>query len=262
MHRQADMIGKFPWYDSWWLSRYVLAKAFIAQHHPAKLESFTGAMDALRTKPDWKTQLHGRLFTEGHVKTINAARSAIKPDTLELHELARHGRFVVHDHPMLTDLHAAMAPVVSALVGEPVEPIYTFIALYNGNGVCPVHLDAPVSKWTVDFCIDQSEPWPIAFSDVVPWPEEFDRGLAEWEHHIRMSSGLHFSPYSMEPGQAIVFSGSSQWHYRDAFAASAPKSHCDLLFLHFIPAGMKEASDWKNWERLFSIPGLTEAIRG
>ena len=82
-----------------------------------------------------------------------------------------------------------------------------------------------------------------------------------WEEHIRLSSGHRFTSLTMEPGQAIVFSGSSQWHYREPFRHSGAQSHCDLLFLHFIPAGMKEVSEWKNWERLFSAPGLTEAIR-
>lgn len=255
------MTGQFPWYDSWWLSRYLSAKRYIAQHHPTRLESFTHAFDQLRTRADFQTQLHDSLFSEEQLRTIRAARGAIKPGMLELHELSRHGRFVVHDHPLLVELHAAMAPVVSELVGEKVEPMYTFIALYNGNGVCPVHLDAPVSKWTLDFCIDQSEPWPIAFSEVVPWPEGFDPRLEEWERHIRLSSGHHFSSFSMQPGQSVVFSGSSQWHYRDLFTNSDPRTHCDLLFLHFITAGMKEVSEWKNWEGLFSAPGLTEAIR-
>ena len=255
------MIGKFLWYDSWWLMRYLSARDYIARHFPAQLEGFVRAIEPLRTGPDFQTQLHDRLFTEEQFNTVRTAVRSIKPDVLEMHELIRHGRYVVHDHPMLVDLHAAMAPVMGELVGEKVEPMYTFIALYNGNGVCPVHLDAPVSKWTLDFCIEQSEPWPIVFSEVIPWPEEFDSGLVAWEEHIRLSSGHRFTSLTMEPGQAIVFSGSSQWHYREPFRHSGAQSHCDLLFLHFIPAGMKEVSEWKNWERLFSAPGLTEAIR-
>ena len=250
----------FPWYDSRWLTRYVLAKKYIAQHHPAQLDPFTEAFSPLRTRADFELKLYDSFFIEEQVKTIQTALRTIKPPQLETHELIQHGRFVVHDHPMLIDLHAAVAPLVGELVGEKVEPLYTFIALYNRNGQCPVHLDAPVSKWTLDFCIEQSEPWPIAFSEVIPWPEDFGGGHDGWEERIRFSSGHRFSSVSMEPGQAVIFSGSSQWHYREPFKNPGARSHCSLLFMHFIPAGMKGISEWKNWESIFSAPGLTEAI--
>jgi len=255
------MSDHFPWYDAWWLARYVSAKDYIGQHCPTRLAEFLGALDPLRTRPDFQARLHHHLFTQEQFDTIRAAVRSIKPDALETHELLRHGRYVVHDLPMLADIHAAMAPIVSELVGEPVEPMYSFIALYNQNGVCPVHLDAPISKWTLDLCVEQSEPWPIAFSEVDPWPEEFDPGMQGWEEYIRSSAGHRFSSMSMEPGQAVVFSGSSQWHYREPLRSPCADSHCDLLFLHYITAGMKEVSEWKNWESQFRVPGLTEAIR-
>lgn len=252
---------RFPWYDAWWLTRYVRAKEYIAQQYPGRLDAFNEALIPLRTRADFQLQLPDRLFTQAQIKTIQSALQAIKPDQLEKHELIRHGRFVIHDHSMLLDLHAAVAPLVGEVVGEKVEPAYSFIALYNRNGKCPMHLDAPVSKWTLDFCIGQSETWPIAFSEVIPWPEDFGRDHDQWEERIKVASGHRFSSVSMEPGQAVIFSGSSQWHYRDPLAGSGARSHCDLLFMHFITAGMKEVSEWKNWEGIFSVPGLTCAIR-
>ena len=62
----------------------------------------------------------------------------------------------------------------------------------------------------------------------------------------------------MEPGQAILFSGSSQWHYRNAMPALSTKSSCDLLFLHFIPRGTRELLNPLNWARLFDIPELVK----
>lgn len=257
----ARMSERFPWYDAWWLTRYVRAKEYITRHYPSRLDAFNEALDPLRTRTDFQLRLPDGLFDDAQLKLIQKALKAVKPDQLEQHELIRHGRFVVHDHPMLADLHAAVAPAVSELVGEKVEPEYSFIALYNRNGKCPVHLDAPVSKWTLDFCIDQSEVWPIAFSEVIAWPEDFDARQENWEERIRSAPGHRFSSVSMEPGQSVIFSGSSQWHYRDPFNATGARAHCDLLFMHFITAGMKGVSEWKDWERLFSIPGLTEAIR-
>ena len=257
-----NALGQFPWYDAWWLTRFVLAKQYIARHAPGQLDAFVKAMAPLRTRPDFQAQLLDRPFNSEQLSTIRAAVETIRPAMLEAHELTRHGRFVVHDHPMLVELHAAMAPLVSGLVGESVEPLYSFIALYNANGECPVHLDAPVSKWTLDLCIRQSETWPIAFSEVVTWPEDLDMEWEHWEDRIRLHSGHRFSSISMEPGQAVVFSGSSQWHYRERFRnTDARDAHCDLLFMHFITAGMKEISEWTHWERLFCVPGLSDAIR-
>ena len=64
----------------------------------------------------------------------------------------------------------------------------------------------------------------------------------------------------MEPGQAILFSGSSQWHYRDAMPALSTKSSCDLLFLHFIPRGTRELLNPLKWARLFDIPELVKDV--
>ena len=199
----TDVSNQFPWYDSWWLKRYVLAKKYIAQRYPSQLDAFTEALSPLRTRADFQVQRHERFFNEDQIRTIQDALADLKPDLLETHELSQHGRFVIHDHPILVDLHAAIAPTVSELVGEKVEPIYTFIALSDRIGRCPVHLDAPASNWTLDFCIAQSEPWPISFSEVVPWPEDFEGDHNGWAERIRYASGHNFTSVSMEPGQAV-----------------------------------------------------------
>lgn len=92
---------------------------------------------------------------------------------------------------------------------------------------------------------------------VVPWPEHFRATDAEWKDEV----GRHaFRSYAMEPGQTLVFSGSSQWHYRDAFPGTDPRGSCTLLFFHFFPAGTRELIDWETWERRFDAPGLGELL--
>lgn len=251
----------FPWYESWWLTRFVHAKEFISLHRPARLAEFTQVLGPLRTRPDFRHQLLEGFFSKSHVAMIHAALHSIRKDQLKLHEIASHGRFVVHDHPLLQELHAAAAADVSRLTGEAVEPSYTFLGLYKMNGRCDVHLDAPIAKWTLDYCIEQSAPWPIAFSQVVPWPEAFEYGDTSWQERIKASPRNRFTSVAMNPGDAVVFSGSSQWHYREPFADARAEHHCSLLFLHFIPAGLKEVAEWQNWERLFDVPGLTLALQ-
>ncbi len=252
--------GRFPWYDAWWLTRYVRAKAFLADRYPGRLAAFESAMDPLRTRPDFHFQLPEKFFNAAQAGLIRKALCEVGTAQLESHELGAHGRFVVHDHPDLVGLQAEAAGALGELVGEKVDPAYSFIALYNRNGKCPVHLDAPVSKWTLDYCIGQSEPWPIHFSEVIAWPEDFECADEDWEGRIKHRSGHEFRAVEMRPGESVVFSGSGQWHYREPLAGSSARTRCDLLFMHFLPAGMKEVSEWKNWERLFSAPGLTAAV--
>ena len=125
-------------------------------------------------------------------------------------------------------------------------------------GVCPVHLDAPEAKWTFDLCVDQSAPWPIYFSPVQPWPNSEPEAWhgADWEANLKESQ--QFEPYILQPGQAVVFSGSSQWHYRDAIANSGSQQFCTLLFFHYIPKGSGELVRPKNWATLFGIPALSK----
>jgi hypothetical protein len=250
----------FPWYDSGWLARYVRAKEFIARRHPARLTDFVEALRPLHTRPDFREKLLDDFFTPQQADTVRAAFEGLKPEMLDTSEIGLHGRFVVEDHPGLAGLHAEVTPRASELAGEALEPAYTFIALYNRNGKCAVHLDAPHSKWTLDYCIEQSEPWPVCFSDVVAWPETYTQNGADWETDIKRSGGHAFNSYSLAPGQAVFFSGSSQWHYREPFANPNPQSHCSLLFLHFAVAGARDLTEWKGWESRFDIPGLTAAL--
>src|SRR5207244_3336916 len=124
----------------------------------------------------------------------------------------------------------------------------------------PVHLDAPAAKWTLDLCVDQSTPWPIYFSQVCPWPESDGEAWSDedWQDKVKQSASLKFTAYTLKPGQAVVFSGSSQWHYRDRLPDAAIHHFCTLLFLHFIPRGTAELVQSKNWARLFGIPDLSQ----
>ena len=58
------------------------------------------------------------------------------------------------------------------------------------------------------------------------------------------------------PGDAILFSGSSQWHYRDALPQGKAKGFCDLLFLHYIPKGTASIVRPANWAEHFGLPEI------
>jgi len=149
-----------------------------------------------------------------------------------------------------------MTARVSALVGEEVEPCYNFFSMYWAMGICPVHMDAPQAKWTVDICIDQSDIWPIHFSRILPWPEPKDSYPDDWQAQIKSDPTLGFQSFELHPGNAIIFSGSSQYHYRDRIKNEAGKGFCNLIFLHYVPKGTNVFTDPENWAEYFGVPEL------
>ena len=252
----------YPWYDSVWLEQYTRAKAIIRRVRPSALSEFENVMSVFRTRTDFRVTKFDQIVHDETLEQIRAVVSSIKPSDLDLHEAKRFKRFVVHDHSQFIELQAKLVPLVSEAAGEPVEPSYNFLSLYSAMGVCPVHMDSPEAKWTLDLCLNQSEPWPIYFSQIQRWPE-IDPDLdmpawltGDWEQAIKTSPSVNFEAHAMEPGQAILFSGSSQWHFRNAMPAGGRKSFCDLLFFHFIPRGSRELVRPCNWARLFGIPEL------
>ena len=254
----------YPWYDSAWLDEFSHAKCIIRKVKPQALAAFEQATNVFRTGPDFRVRTFEKVFDDDTLEKIRKVVRTLQPTDFEFHEAQQFKRFVVHDHPYFTELQQQLIPLVSEAAGETVEPNYNFLSLYSAMGVCPIHMDSPEAKWTLDICLNQSEPWPIYFSQIQPWPEiDADSKSAawlagDWEQSIKHSPSANFEAHSMEPGQAILFSGSSQWHYRDAMPALSRKSSCDLLFLHFIPRGTRELLNPLNWARLFDIPELVK----
>ena len=248
----------YPWYDSVWLSTYEEAKAIIRAVRPDALPTFVDEFRGLHTRLDFKVKFLEQPFDDAVLAEIRSVTASLRPTDLKLHEARSFGRFVVHDHPFFAELQQRTIPWVSEIVGEPVEAHYNFLSLYTSKGVCAVHMDAPEAKWTLDLCIDQAAPWPIYFSEVQPWPDSALEAWKNggWENNIKQSKSLEFTPYTLRPGQAVIFSGSSQWHYRDPMPEAGGKQFCTLLFFHFIPKGTAELVRPRNWARLFGIAEL------
>jgi hypothetical protein len=257
------VIEHFPWYDSRWLSSYLNTKQHIRQtcpDDPAKLEHFVESMKPLRTRTEFQVKQTPHVLTSAQLQAARERINRHHPLDLELHEVKSHGRFVLHNDPFFGELQAGLTGFVSEMVAEEVEPSYNFATVYLGSGVCPIHLDAPLAKWTLDICLDQAAPWPIYISDVQRWPEDFVTTDSEWL--ARVQQQVPFGKYVMMPGDGLIFSGSSQWHYREPIPKSEKRSFCQLAFLHFVPKGYKAMSDPANWARMFDLPGLAEACPG
>ena len=246
-----------PWYDSVWLVRYLAAKSLIARLRPAILEDFVASFAALRTRKDFEVVDVAAALDDATLETVRRTVPDLPADAIRTNETERFGRMLARNQPLYTTLQKELEPLVSDLVGEPVEASYNFLSLYSEFGVCEPHMDAPNAKWTLDICLAQSKEWPIYFSQVVDWPEASPTvGHEDWQAVIRSDASLRFEPKVMTPGRAVIFSGSSQWHYRDALPDAQPGDFCNLLFFHFLPAGMREICRPSAWAGHFGVPEL------
>jgi hypothetical protein len=258
LHTQAFAairdVGAFKWYDSNFLRRYEAAKKYLAMVRPEALAAFVAGFEPIRPPRDFAVRLIDDLFDPATRAIILDISRSVEPTGTEqaANECRKFGRQVVWDHPFFRDLQRELVPLVSELAGRELVPGYNFLSLYGGTGKCDPHMDEPISMYTLDYCIDQSEEWPIHFSRLVDWPSLED--VREWDKQALTSDPeLEFAPHVLKPNQALLFNGSSQWHYRDAIA---PGGFCNLLFFHYFPAGCEAIVVPAKWAEAFDIPEL------
>lgn len=249
----ASAIGNvkaFPWYDAHFLQFFEAAKRYLAIVCPQKLEQFCHAFAPLRTPADFAVKEISQVFVPEVLERVREEVRTIPEARLEQHETENFGRLVVYNHSYFTTLQEELLPMVSELVGCRLTAGYNFLSLYGSTGRCAPHMDHPNAMYTLDLCIDQDVEWPIWFSDRIEWPgselmNNFDPD--------RLLREVPFRDYVLKPNNAILFSGSSQWHYRDAM----PKpGFCNLLFFHYYPHGCENLVHFKRWPETLGIEEL------
>ncbi|MBU7580942.1 MAG: hypothetical protein KAF27_10810 [Porphyrobacter sp.] len=255
--RSTHVIGRADWYDSVFLRRFEVARHFLGAVNPDALGAFVAAFDQLKPPPGFKVAVLDNLFDDAvRARIVEIARE-IRADNLKAGpkgewEAKAFGRRVIWDHPFFLELQQGLVPQASELAGCELRTGYNFLSLYSGDGRCAPHMDQPYSMYTLDYCIEQSDEWPIHFSRTVEWPtvDTFRRFDADT---IKQDADLAFEPYVLHPNQALFFNGSSQWHYRDSIT---PGGFCDLLFFHYSPAGCEKLVEPVLWRDHFDIPEL------
>lgn len=256
LHLQAvnaiRQIGKVDWYDSHFVRRLEAAKLYLSQVRPEALGGFVCGFDALLPPPGFTEVVIDDLFDAATQEQIRDAARSIPMNNLKDYEMRGFGRYIVHDHPPFVELQQQLLERMNALVGQQLVTGYNFLSLYGGAGRCDPHMDEPLSMFTLDYCIEQSEDWPIWFSKVVDWPTV--ETIKNWEPQaIKDDPALAFRPHILQPGQALLFNGSSQWHYRDSIT---PGGFCNLLFFHYFPKGCEDLVWPQRWAARFDIPEL------
>ncbi len=258
LHAQAFAairdVGRFGWYDSNFLRRFEAAKHYLHLVRPDALAEFIAGFEPLMPPRDFAVRFIDDVFDQPTRERILEISRGVRPGVTskEASEREKFGRHVVWDHPYFLELQRDLLPLVSQLAGRELVSGYNFLSLYGGTGKCDPHMDEPMSMYTLDYCIEQSAGWPIHFSKVVDWPTVDT--TKEWDKQtLKTDPSLEFSAHLLEPNQALLFNGSSQWHYRDAIF---PGGFCNLLFFHYYPAGCEDLVIPRKWSAHFAIPEL------
>lgn len=149
---------------------------------------------------------------------------------------AKFGRRYAHNLPFLVNIHQQLAAYASQLFGEKVKPSYVFLSLYDKGGKCPLHIDRPQCRYTIDYLIQQQHPspWPIKIGQQM---NDTQRNLITNSHPMNdddiqsVIDGENWTECLLSPNDAVCYSGTNAWHYRP----TASLGTSDLAFFHFVP---------------------------
>lgn len=119
-------------------------------------------------------------------------------------------RIAAHNVPYFKHIHNQLAETASEIFQEKVKPSYSFLSLYDKNGICRFHIDRPQCKYTIDYCIDQDKEWPI-------WVDN--------------------QSYLLKPNDAVCYSGTDSPHFREKITGD----YCWLVFFHFVPVEFSDS---------------------
>jgi hypothetical protein len=247
-------VGGMGWYDSQFLRRLEIAKTYLAEVRPDTLGDFLAGFDTLKPRADFRELPMNDVFDTATCEAITAISRTAEAPRIDQQDLenADFGRDVVWDHPFYLELQEQVRPRIEALVGTPLVSSYNFLSRYGAQGKCDLHMDHPDAMYTFDYCIEQDAVWPIYLSRVVDWPTAgFARGFDP--EAIIADPDYDFAEHLLRPNQALLFNGSSQWHYR------RPKTEggfCHLLFFHYVPAGCEALVEPSRWAAHFGIAEL------
>ena len=156
----------------------------------------------------------------------------------------KFGRRYAHNLQFFVRIHDALAEFASDLFGERVKPSYVFLSMYEKGGNCPLHIDRPQCRYTIDYLIrqEQTEPWPISIG-----PQMSDKELSKIEQshpqtdeeRQTLIDTVDWTTVNLNPNDAVCYSGTNAWHYRPV----ASQGKADLAFFHFVPWGFRGSLD-------------------
>lgn len=153
-------------------------------------------------------------------------------------------RKYIHNNSFFVGVHRQLADFASDAFKERVKPSYCFLSMYKDGGRCPLHIDRPQCRYTIDYLIRKTstKPWPICISEELPSTDLLqvndshptDRGKID-----SIISSHTWTTVELKPNDAVLYSGTNSWHYRPTVL----RGEADLVFFHFVPEGFSGTLD-------------------
>ena len=209
----------------------MIVAALITMWYVREMPQPTPAAVVIKQLFDAKTFSEITRFVNEFIPLIPLASDALDPDNA-----SKFKRKYAHNLPFFVDIHHQLAGYASEIFGKKVKPSYSFLSLYEKGGQCPLHIDRPQCRYTIDYLIQQEdkEPWEIKIGHEMTDAERdaikvsFPQKKSDVDSVI--SSTQWFSAL-LKPNDAVCYSGTNSWHYRP----HKSKGKADLVFWHFVP---------------------------
>lgn len=152
----------------------------------------------------------------------------------------KFGRRYGHNVGFFRDLHHQLTDYATEIFGQEVKPSYSFLSLYDDGGQCPLHLDRPQCRYTIDYLIrqDDDNPWPINIGPQMSNREVKRVKLLHPEtddDRATIIKNTNWTTCNLEPNDAVCYSGTNAWHYRP----TRSRGSVDLVFWHFVPRSFR-----------------------
>lgn len=169
-------------------------------------------------------------FMDNWIPTIPLAS-----DRSEQDQSSKFGRRYGHNLGFFVSIHHQLTDYASELFGEKVKPSYNFLSMYDKDGQCPLHIDRPQCRYTIDYLIrqEQEDPWPIAIG-----PQMSDKEVTSISNAFPLDGerqavidSVDWTVCNLRPNDAVCYSGTNAWHYRPTKSDGS----ADLVFFHFVP---------------------------
>lgn len=148
-------------------------------------------------------------------------------------------REYIHNVPFFVDVHHQLTDFASRYFGEKVKPSYCFLSMYKDGGMCPLHIDRPQCRYTIDYLIEKNtdQLWPICVSNLLDEKSLAavnQRGISFPQDEFIINRIIETNVWhsvELNENDAVLYSGTHSWHYRPERLSGT----ANLVFFHFVP---------------------------
>lgn len=159
------------------------------------------------------------LPADEHAALRRYYRALLDRGLLPLGDRQNAARYSAYNDPVGRFLHARLAPAMSAVVGQPVVPSFSYFFSYLPGAALEPHRDRPQAEFSITLQIDHVLPDGSAPTGPTGWPLCFDLD----DRTANADLGL---------GDAVLYHGRALTHHRPTLAADQTSS---VLVLEYVP---------------------------